>query len=502
MAMDVDKHLCRLEAILRDKSQYRRLLAQTGEVAQSLLDFLQLLIDYPGLSNAFRSKLCSTMIRLSKNASLHPRCLVIQNVRQVGDQPVAGGGFGDVWRGSFGGPHSQQRLVCLKVIRTFEGTDIERLSEQYMGEAILWRQLKHPNVVPFMGLYYLDQSRRRLCLVCPWMENGNLVQYLKANQEADRILLAYDVSSGITYLHDNKIVHGDLKGVNVLITPEGRASITDFGLSRIADSSVLTNTNPTSHSGGTVRWLAPELLIGGQRSSKESDMYAFGCLCYEIFTGFIPFYELPLDASVVFQVVVQAARPRRPEGLTLTVPDVIWSLMDFCWHTLPPARPTAEAASVALKSIILHQTVVPASDWDEALFTELWESVGLPHLLPRTDVLGIEMALSRLEVDTLLRSFSAPAVIECPRVDIRDLQDTEHGENGLEETGSAKMSVGNSWSPLPLHMSPLPMDSLQLPFLSQRSPSGSSDATATITARHKWAGDIVRRSSIFFTMIY
>ncbi|KAG7091121.1 hypothetical protein E1B28_010175 [Marasmius oreades] len=471
--MDIDKYLCRLEAIFQDKSQYRRLLAQTGEVAQSLLDFLQLLIDCPSVSNGFRSTLCSTMICLSKNSGLHPRCLVIENVRQVGDHPVAGGGFGDVWRGYFDGPHSQPRLVCLKVLRTFESTDVERMSEQYTREALLWRQLKHPNVLPFMGLYYLDASRRRLCLVCPWMENGNLVQYLKANDNVDRILLLYDVSSGMTYLHENKIVHGDLKAVNIVVTSEGRACITDFGLSRIADSSVLTNTNPTSHSGGTVRWLAPELLIGGQRSSKESDMYAFGCLCYEIFTGFIPFYELSNDGSVVFQVLVQGARPRRPEALHVVVPDAIWWLMDSCWHALPSARPTAEATLSTLTSIVPRQTVSPASDWDETLVTDLWENVGRPHLLPSTDLLGIEMVLSRLAADTELRSLSAPAVIEHPD---EDVQVPLSGE-----TRYFGKFVDESCTRIPLQRSPLLMASPEMAFLSQR----PTDALA----RPHWAGD-------------
>ena len=51
--------------------------------------------------------------------------------------------------------------------------------QEYTREAILWKQLKHRNVLPFLGLYYLDKNKRRLCLVSPWMENGNLVQYLK-----------------------------------------------------------------------------------------------------------------------------------------------------------------------------------------------------------------------------------------------------------------------------------------------------------------------------------
>ena len=58
-----------------------------------------------------------------------------------------------------------------------------------MQEGIVWRQLNHPNVLPFMGIYYLDTQQRQLCLVSPWMEEGNLVEFLQNTKEpVDRLL--------------------------------------------------------------------------------------------------------------------------------------------------------------------------------------------------------------------------------------------------------------------------------------------------------------------------
>lgn len=56
----------------------------------------------------------------------------------------------------------------------------------FAKEAMLWGQLLYPHIVPFLGIYYLDEARKRICLVSPWMDNGNLVQYLKANPSARR----------------------------------------------------------------------------------------------------------------------------------------------------------------------------------------------------------------------------------------------------------------------------------------------------------------------------
>ncbi|THU84517.1 kinase-like protein [Dendrothele bispora CBS 962.96] len=143
-----------------------------------------------------RSKIFEAMVHISRNSNLYPTCLSLSNVEKVGDDPIAGGSFGDIWRASVGG-----QTACMKV--------------GFLKEAILWRQLQHPNVLPFLGLYFLDDSRKRICLLSPMMENGNLNSYLDkhSEKEAHRITLAYDVSCGLSYLHKMKIVHGDLKGV-------------------------------------------------------------------------------------------------------------------------------------------------------------------------------------------------------------------------------------------------------------------------------------------------
>jgi serine/threonine protein kinase len=108
-----------------------------------------------------------------------------------------------------------------------------------------------------------------------------------------------DVSNGLEYLHSERVVHGDLKGVlyisfkrrpdnlcsllqlNILVTPSHRACIADFGLSSICDAISLrfTHSTATPH-GGTGRYQAPELLSGA-RNHFGSDVYAFACVCYE-----------------------------------------------------------------------------------------------------------------------------------------------------------------------------------------------------------------------------
>ncbi|KAJ8078993.1 Serine/threonine-protein kinase tnni3k [Marasmius tenuissimus] len=119
--------------------------------------------------------------------------------------------------------------------------------------------------------------------------------------------------------------------VNVLITPGRNACITDFGLSQVTDSNTLGRQGPA-------RWLAPELLKTGKRAviSLESDIYAFGCVCYEIYTRRAPFEDVE-EYGIHHIVVVQDQRPELPRP----VPDGMRRLIEDCWHTEPGSRPKA-----------------------------------------------------------------------------------------------------------------------------------------------------------------
>ncbi|KAL0057756.1 hypothetical protein AAF712_015586 [Marasmius tenuissimus] len=277
--MDYGKEVKRLWDPISDEQRRKEVLATTGEAAQGWLDRMQLLAEFHGMDKIFRSTVFKMMIHLSRSTGLHPKCLAIQDVEMCGIHPIGGGAFGDVYKGKRRG-----EVVCMKVLRVFTATEVEQAIKDYMQEAIVWRQLDHPNLLPFLGIYYMDDTMKRLCLVSPWMERGNLVEFMK--KTPDLVVpnsLVNDVARGLSHLHDNKIVHGDLKGVNVLITPDLRARIGDFGLSRVTDTQKLFSVQ-THRSKGTMRWLAPELIQADDEadSSRESDVYAYACVCYEV----------------------------------------------------------------------------------------------------------------------------------------------------------------------------------------------------------------------------
>ncbi|KAG6915005.1 hypothetical protein DXG01_013931 [Tephrocybe rancida] len=277
--------------ILGNQVLYRALLRSRGPDAQVLLNTFQWVLDESDVAENMRRQLIVAVQRLSKTSGLYPVCYELKDVVQESQDPIGGGGFADIYKGSFG------RQV------------------QFSKEVILWGQLSHRNILPIYGLYRFKQ---RLCIVAPWMENGDITAYLKLNPATDRRSLAstsystLDVANGLWYLHENHIVHGDLKGPNILIDEQGRACLCDFGISSICDPEikVWTTQSCAGSKGGSMRWQAPELIDLKNdeevQNSVFSDVYPLGCVCYEKW------------------------------GLTGS----IWSLMEDCWKAAPEERPT------------------------------------------------------------------------------------------------------------------------------------------------------------------
>ncbi|KAJ7793004.1 kinase-like domain-containing protein, partial [Mycena leptocephala] len=315
--------------ILLDPNTSKDLLKAQDDHAQKLLDLLQDLLDYPRLDSQIRPVLLRGLLKLSKKFKQHPRCFALPDL-QLGGDPVAAGDFGDIWKSQF---HNE--TVCVKVMRVYQKSDINTLLKEVYHEALIWRQLAHPNLLPFFGVYFLQNNRSRLCLVSPWLENGNISVYLKRHPVgSNRLTLVLDVALGLEYLHSLKFVHGDLKGLNVLVTDSGWAVLADFGLSSVVmDSKILVLSASTVKTGGTTRWQAPEILEG-DRTSPASDVYAFACVCYEIFTGTVPFPKL--NNVAVIRRVVQGERPTKSSSIL----DYVWTLMMECWKAEPQERPS------------------------------------------------------------------------------------------------------------------------------------------------------------------
>ncbi|KDQ56276.1 hypothetical protein JAAARDRAFT_307273 [Jaapia argillacea MUCL 33604] len=253
----------------------------------------------------------------------------------------------------------QVTTLVAKQLRTFLNcqADAAKVREEFYREAITWRQVDHPRLLPFLGIWqYPSYPEDIPFLVAPYMEKGSSKGYV-ANKDVTREIvnrLLVDTLEGLVYLHSLGIVHCDIAGKNVLVddsSGEIRALLCDFGISGVYSNPHSTMYNPPSElAGGTLRWMAPETqdakLHARQQPSFKSDSYSFGSLALELYSGMIPFeVEFPSvrDEARISLEVVKGLRPAHPGAgmYGREMPPWLWSLIGECWKDDPAERPDA-----------------------------------------------------------------------------------------------------------------------------------------------------------------
>jgi len=201
-----------------------------------------------------------------------------------------------------------------------------------LREAWTWAQLKHKNILPLWGiadykdLLGLTNASSQLCMISPWSRYGNVEEFFKDYQnEHLKLPLLLDIARGLKHLHSANppILHGDLKGGNILVAAVSdglgyRAQLSDFGLSRMAleiDSAMDTTTNTFA---GNCRWLAWErvdpqrygILKSIESMSTASDIFEMMRTFFQILSGKVPYHE-KTEPQVLLSISMQE-NPQRP----------------------------------------------------------------------------------------------------------------------------------------------------------------------------------------------
>ncbi|KAG8945792.1 hypothetical protein FRC03_001633 [Tulasnella sp. 419] len=317
---------------------------------------------------------------------------------------TAGGGFSDVWKGTMGDDHEIQ-VVAIKKLRIAapgEPKSKERLMKRLFREVNAWRRLSHPNVVPLLGFSFdLDGLPS---FISPWYSNGNIVTYLRSNPSKDRLPLIIDVSRGLCYLHSLPLVHGDIKGENVLVDEQGSASLCDFGTSSFIDDAqrITGLTTSNANVGGTIRFFSPELLEDKPKTSA-SDIWAFGCLVLQILIGEAPYSRVHISAAILSEIL--RGNPPYPTELVKSLFDSNEAVSDFlvkCWDVDPSRRPKAEK--------LLN--LLSASSTDNAEATSDGGMQGVITSIPLPTLGSEEMELMNLDTAFFYGSLMDPLILK------------------------------------------------------------------------------------------
>ncbi|KAN0080145.1 Protein kinase-like domain containing protein [Tylopilus felleus] len=240
------------------------------------------------------------------------------------------------------GPEPEVVVVkCPKY--TYDQSGSARVRKIFENEARQWRKLNHPNVLPLIGLTYGFGPIP--CLITPWMKEGSLTDFIHRHHgqltTEQKFIILYDIASGLRYLHDSGIIHGDLTGSNVLVDHNGQIYISDFGLSyafRDADESIPSSI--CAH-----RWAALELFIHPDAedskpvSTTSCDIYSYGCIVWQVLSGQIPFSHVSRATHVII-LKYQGKDPLDERPLDL--PERHWEFLQSTWSKKPESRPSSD----------------------------------------------------------------------------------------------------------------------------------------------------------------
>lgn len=240
-------------------------------------------------------------------------------------------------------------------------------------EAYIMSLMRSPLIC---SLYGVTLEAPHYGLVLPFYSGGALDDFLhddKVQMTQDMYLhMALSMATAMAHLHNGShpVVHGDLKSRNVLLAVPWKQGVVpklvlcDFGLStvKIDVQSTVAGTTMASvatqkHGGGTLNWKAPELFEQDAEATKESDMYAFAMLMYELVARKYPFQGLP-DMRVMQLVADRKERPNLPPGVLPAYAE----LMKKCWAHNPMARPTFPDVQQQLQQMVDTHCSSPVDD--------------------------------------------------------------------------------------------------------------------------------------------
>ncbi len=172
-----------------------------------------------------------------------------------------------------------------------------RIAAKFREECILLSQLKHPNIVKFIGVYYGDVRKTDLILVMEKL-HCDLVQFLARSMRPDlslKLSILQDVATGLAYLHGHSppLVHRDLTAMNVLLTESNQAKIADVGMAKLMDRHALMASRHTRVPGQQY-YMPPEALFEKAECTPKLDIFSFGHLTLHLMVGKFPeVYEIP-----------------------------------------------------------------------------------------------------------------------------------------------------------------------------------------------------------------
>ena len=211
--------------------------------------------------------------------------------------------------------HVLNRYVAVKVLRDEFTTD-EEFIKRFAAEAQSAASLTHPNIV---SIYDVGHEDNLYYIVMELIKGKTLKQIINEDGKLPwkwSLNIASQIASALETAHRNKIIHRDIKPHNIIITEDGIAKVTDFGIAKVVSNSTITAFGATI---GSVHYFSPEHAKGGYTDEK-SDIYSLGVVMYEMLTGQVPF---DADTAVSVALKHMQEEPIEPMELNPDIPKAV-----------------------------------------------------------------------------------------------------------------------------------------------------------------------------------
>lgn len=293
------------------------------------------------LFGVFRSR------RRAQTVELAPVYLIDTIKTENGDirlgKCLGQGSFGKVFKGSWG----TYGDVAIKQLNLLATEFDQKLLEDYVREADTMAKLRHPNIVQYYACFK-DPENQYFYIGIEFMRGGPLTKYVEKNHNQPEYLngllpLLIGAAAGIAYLHENRIIHRDIKPDNILLTSDNVAKISDFGTAKIT-SAIEDQTRQQTKGMGTPIYMAPETLTPRPKYSTKSDVFSFGITLLQTVTGKEPYATWGSD------YVIRILNGEREE-IPASVDPELRNLITMCTTQDPESRPEMSEVLARLQTI-------------------------------------------------------------------------------------------------------------------------------------------------------
>lgn len=297
-------------------------------------------------------------------------------------EKIGSGGMADVFRAK---DHRLNRFVAVKILKSEYNEDTKFIAK-FRQEAQAIACLSHPNIV---GIYDVGEDKDMHYFVMEFVDGITLKKYIENKGKLtvrEAVGISLQIANGLEAAHTNHIIHRDIKPQNILISKDGTAKVSDFGIAKAASSNTIT-----ANAMGSVHYISPEQARGGF-SDEKSDIYSLGVTIYEMLSGTLPFTGESAVAIALAHIQEDATPLAAIDG---TIPHGLSNIVAKCMQKKTELRYPTVADLIADMKMFLQD---PSGEY--GIIRNLYENADT-IFIPSGDVNTLKTTTTQTALDAL-----------------------------------------------------------------------------------------------------